>query len=254
MPRPTITRRILWTTTSALVFALLLAASGCNYWRTIAAEDYLKNGSEALENGRPRAARQAFRKALREDPSPHVQARIGLAYYAAHMCRDAITHLDKARARAPRQPFTVRLALILCLQRTGKPRQAEDVLAEALRIHYHDAMALNDLGYTVADRGLYLQTALRLLERAVELAPDDAAIVDSLGWAHYRLGHLREARGLLQRAVRLDPGQPELLYHLGVVCRDMGDVRAAAGCFSRALKNDPRYRPAFEELTRLGPP
>jgi len=254
MPQSAPTRIILRTTEWTLVLGLLLAASGCNFWRTIAAEDYLKNGSEALENGRPRTARQAFRKALHENPSAHVEARIGLAYYDVHMCRDAITHLEKARARVPQQPVTVRLALIFCLERTGNSREAEAVLAEALRVHYDDPMALNELGYIAADRGLHLRTALRLLERAVELAPNEGIIVDSLGWAHYRLGHLRQARELLERAVRLDPRQPELLYHLGVVCRDMGDARAAADYFSRALKNDSRYRPASEELMRLVPP
>jgi len=251
MSPPRALSRAFWACLVALLGALVVASRGCRYTNTIAAEDYLSQGISALAEGRMRTASRAFEKARQASPSPHLLARIGLAYRGAGMCRQALALLEQSLALMPRQPVTVRLALITCLERTGRGQQAQQVLAGALRAHYNDAMALNNLGYLAADRGLYVETALRLLERAARLDPSNAAIVDSLGWAHYRLGHLREARRFLERAVALEQ-QPELLYHLGVVCRDMGDSAAAVSHFRAALRLDPAYREVHEELQRLG--
>jgi len=251
MPRPGTTRGGSLASLAALLAVLLAAGPGCRYTKTIAAEDYLAQGISALEEGRMRDASRAFREARKAAISPHILARIGLAYSQAAMCPQAVPFLARSLRRMPRHPVVVRLALIGCLSRMGRAQQAEQVLADALKVHYNDAMALNNLGYLAADRGLHVETALRLLERAAHLEPTSAEIVDSVGWAHYRLHHLREARRWLERAVALEK-QPELLYHLGVVCRDMGDMAAARVYLRRALRLDPRFRPAADELLRMG--
>ena len=74
---------------------------------------------------------------------------------------------------------------------------------------------LNYLGYSWVDQGLNLAPALEMIEKAVEAAPNDGYIVDSLGWAFYRLGRYDEAVEALERAVRLRPNDPEINDHLG---------------------------------------
>ena len=74
---------------------------------------------------------------------------------------------------------------------------------------------LNYLGYSWVDQGINLDEGMRMIRRAVEQRPDDGYIVDSLGWAYYRLGNYDEAVKHLERAVELKPEDPTINDHLG---------------------------------------
>ena len=74
---------------------------------------------------------------------------------------------------------------------------------------------LNYLGYAWIDRGERLPEALAMVEKAVAANPRSGAIVDSLGWAHYRLGDYKKAVEILEQAVELEAGDPEINNHLG---------------------------------------
>ena len=69
-------------------------------------------------------------------------------------------------------------------------------------------MVLNYLGYSWIDQNRNLKQGLALIEKAVRQKPDDGYIVDSLGWAHYRMGNYKEAVKHLERAVELRPEDP----------------------------------------------
>lgn len=77
------------------------------------------------------------------------------------------------------------------------------------------AQVLNYLGYSWVDQGINLEEGLALVRKAVELTPEDGYIVDSLGWAYYRLGRFEEAVTELERAIELKPEDPVLNDHLG---------------------------------------
>uniref|UniRef100_UPI0013D8C1B2 tetratricopeptide repeat protein n=1 Tax=Proteus mirabilis TaxID=584 RepID=UPI0013D8C1B2 len=70
------------------------------------------------------------------------------------------------------------------------------------------AQVLNYLGYSWVDQGINLDEGLRLVRRAVELTPEDGYIVDSLGWAYYRMGRFDDAVTELERAIELKPEDP----------------------------------------------
>jgi len=90
-----------------------------------------------------------------------------------------------------------------------------------------DAQAYNALGYTLADRNDRLTEAIALLDKALSLAPDDAFILDSVGWAQYRSGNLARAQEFLERAYKIRP-DPEIAAHLGEVLR--ARVQRDAAC------------------------
>jgi tetratricopeptide (TPR) repeat protein len=77
------------------------------------------------------------------------------------------------------------------------------------------AQVLNYLAYSWVDQNVNIDEAFRMLKRAVEIAPRDGMIIDSLGWAHFRLGHHEEAVKELEKAVELKPGDPVINDHLG---------------------------------------
>lgn len=141
---------------------------------------------------------------------------------------------------------------VLFLRGASRERQANWAGAEAdmqaaLDISPENAAVLNYLGYSWIDRGIYLDEGFGLIRRALALEPNSGHIVDSLGWAHYRLGQYEEAVDYLERAVVLLPGDATLNDHLGDAYWQAGRRKEAGFQWSRALKLDP----SPEERTRI---
>ncbi len=103
----------------------------------------------------------------------------------------------------------------ICYERAKDWPKAEDDFKKALELYPDQPLVLNYLGYSWVDQGVKLDEAFKMLRRAVELRPNDGYIVDSLGWAHYKLGQYSEATQTLERAVDLKPADPVLNDHLG---------------------------------------
>jgi len=102
-----------------------------------------------------------------------------------------------------------------CYERVKNWPLAEADLQRALQLSADEALVLNYLGYSWIDQNKNLKQGLALIEKAVRQKPDDGYIVDSLGWAYYRMGNYREAVKHLERAVELRPEDPVLNDHLG---------------------------------------
>ncbi|MDP4594489.1 MAG: tetratricopeptide repeat protein, partial [Beijerinckiaceae bacterium] len=100
--------------------------------------------------------------------------------------------------------------------------KAEADFKQALKLYPDHPSVLNYLGYSWVDRNSNLTEAFRMLRRAVELRPTDGAIVDSLGWAYYRLGKYEDALRELERAIELRPSDPVINDHLGDVYWKVG--------------------------------
>jgi len=103
----------------------------------------------------------------------------------------------------------------ICYERSKQWPKAEADFKEALELYPDQPLVLNYLGYSWVDQGLNLEEAFKMLRKAVELRPNDGYIVDSLGWAHFKLGQYAEATDTLERAVSLKPADPVLNDHLG---------------------------------------
>lgn len=155
---------------------------------------------------------------------------------------ESVAVLDKLIAAVPAQDAAAwRLYYMrgASLERTGKWEAAQADLEHALKLKPDDPEVLNYLGFTWADRGEHLSQALGLLEKARALQPDSGAIVDSLGWAYYRLGAYRQAVKELERAVTLDPADPEVNDHLGDAYWKVGRRLEARYQWDRVLTLDP---------------
>ena len=113
-----------------------------------------------------------------------------------------------------------------------------------------NAHALNALGYTLADRTERYDEARGYIERALELMPDDAAILDSMGWVLYRLGQYEEAVGFLRRSYDLNPDE-EIAAHLGEVLWVSGDRDQAMDVWNTELhrvETAPRVRQTMQRF------
>lgn len=103
-----------------------------------------------------------------------------------------------------------------------------------------NADALNALGYSLADQTDRYDEALPLIERALELKPDDPAVLDSMGWVQYRLGNLEASLEYLRRALDMLP-DGEIAAHLGEVLWALGERDQAWQVWEEALARDPDH-------------
>jgi Flp pilus assembly protein TadD len=133
---------------------------------------------------------------------------------------------------------------------------AEADLQEALKLYPDQPHVLNYLGYSWVDQGINLDEGMRMIRRAVEQRPDDGYIVDSLGWAYYRVGNYDEAVKNLERAVELKPDDPTINDHLGDGYWKMGRVLEAQFQWSHArdLKPEPDELEKINQKLKAGLP
>ncbi|WP_300528426.1 tetratricopeptide repeat protein [Maricaulis sp.] len=125
-----------------------------------------------------------------------------------------------------------------CLFLQGDDVAAEQEYLQALATGPDQAQVLNDLGYLWIDRGERLDEAFAMVARAAELEPERGHIIDSLGWAHYRLGNYEAAVLTLERAAALSPGSATANFHLGDAYWQVGRRLEARFQWQRALDLD----------------
>lgn len=128
--------------------------------------------------------------------------------------------------------------------------QVEQDMRRVLALEPDNANALNALGYTLTERTDRYPEALKLIEQAYRLDPQNPAILDSLGWVHYRLGNLQEAEALLRQAYENYP-DPEVAAHLGEVLWHNNQQQAAREVWRQAQKQDSDDRTLNETILRL---
>lgn len=126
----------------------------------------------------------------------------------------------------------------------------EGDLRKVLATDPNSADALNALGYTLVDRTNRLSEAVELIEKAIKIKPDEPAIIDSYGWAQYRLGNLQESVKLLRKAYAKQPDS-EVAAHLGEVLWVSGDRDEARQIWEQGRKKDADNKVLIETMQRL---
>ena len=133
---------------------------------------------------------------------------------------------------------------------------AEKDFLKALELSPDEPFVLNYLAYTWVERRERLDEALPMLEKAVQQRPEEGFIIDSLGWAHFMLGHYDKAVTHLERAVQFAPTDPVLNDHLGDAYWKVGRKNEARFQWSRAISFKPEAEllPAIEKKLEAGLP
>lgn len=144
----------------------------------------------------------------------------------------------------------------ICSERSHQWPAAEADMKKALELYPEQPLVLNYLGYSWIDQGVHLDEGMDMIRRAVEQRPDDGYIVDSLGWAYFRIGNYDEAVKNLERAVELKPEDPTINDHLGDAYWRVGRLLEAHFQWSHAkdLKPEPEDLPKIEAKLKDGLP
>lgn len=163
-----------------------------------------------------------------------------------HRWKDADDDLNKAEPLATKKDDKI---YFLFLRGEWSDRQkhldtAERYFRQALALDPGNAMTLNYLGYMLADKGVQLPEALKLIQKAVNQQPMNGAYLDSLGWVYYKLGEYDLAEDNLRSAVARDQTDPTVHMHLGDLYEKTGRIRLAAAQWQLSLAEFAKSNPA----------
>ncbi|MEY5029915.1 MAG: hypothetical protein RLZ63_2230 [Pseudomonadota bacterium] len=164
--------------------------------------------------------------------------------------QQAYNVMHAALQEHPEQSQLMSEMAIVC-DELQRHEEMEQLLRQLMRQQPEDPQAYNMLGYSLADRGQRLPEALALIEKAVQLAPKDPFIQDSLGWVKFRMGHVQKAQAILHDAYTLRP-DAEIAAHLGEVLWVMGDKDRAARIWREGLLLNPENATLRQTMNRLG--
>ena len=105
-----------------------------------------------------------------------------------------------------------------------------------MSLNPEEPYALNYLGYSWAERGEKLETALEYITKALQNKPDDGFILDSLGWVLFKMGRPDEALVKLKKSREIEPDDPTINEHIGDVYKEMGKLEEALASWERSLE------------------
>jgi tetratricopeptide (TPR) repeat protein len=146
---------------------------------------------------------------------------------------------------------TVWFMLGAIYERQKKFDQAEQEFRKVLDVNPNNAATLNYYGYMLADRGVRLDEATSMIQRAVSQEPSNGAYLDSLGWAYYKQNKLTEAEENLRKAAERQSHDPTILGHLGDVYAKLGQPDRAAAYWERALNEWQKSLPVDYEADKV---
>ena len=206
--------------------------------------------------GEPRKAREVFRQLEASTPQEQWQNTLAYAQWLREQAawQEAYDLVQAAIAQPLPQgqqgQHELLNELALICEKLQRHDEMEQLLRQVIRLRPLDPQAYNALGYSLADRNVRLAEARELIEKAVELAPRDPFIRDSLGWLAFRQGRMEEARQLLEAAFKTRP-DAEIAAHLGEVLWQTGQQSAALDIWRQGLALNGENNTLRDTLKRL---
>jgi len=211
----------------------------------------MRTASVMAKEGKVDDARAYLRRAAAENPDQEAQITVAEAQLLrdANRVRDAYEVLGQALKKEPDQPDLL-YDYALTAEKLHRYDVLENNLRKLMEVKPDHAHAYNALGYSLVERNTRLPEAKKLIQHALELAPDDAFIVDSMGWLLYREGDLKGAAGELRRAYNSRP-DAEIGAHLGEVLWVMGEREEARRVWQESLKASPDNESLIKTIQRF---
>ncbi|MDP1525422.1 MAG: tetratricopeptide repeat protein [Rhodocyclaceae bacterium] len=205
------------------------------------------------KQGNIEGARQHLTNSEAATPRERVQLLIGEAQILRDMGDVAAAYgvLVTGLTQQPDQHELMYEAALMA-EKLGRHDEMETRLRRLIELKPDHAHAFNALGYSLAERNVRLPEARTLIDRALELAPNDPFILDSKGWVQFRMGDTDAALESLNRAFGIRP-DPEIAAHLGEVLWSLGRQSEARTTWDKARREHPANEVLAETIKRLAP-
>ncbi len=172
-----------------------------------------------------------------------IQFFLGSAYMLSDENEEAVIWLERASRAPARKPFksVVYSTLGDAQSNLGNSEEADRVYGLALRYDPENHNAMNNYAYNLSVRGENLEKAQELALKAMELEPENAAYLDTMGWIFYKMGEFEKAKRFIKASIDLnaDEASAEVLEHLGDVYDKLNNIDEAKKWWKKALDKDP---------------
>jgi tetratricopeptide (TPR) repeat protein len=203
------------------------------------------------KQGDVEGARKLLATLKPEDPASQAQVVLAEAEVLRNSGRvlEAFQLMQSATQRFPNNTDLL-YDFALLAEKVGQTEVMEKALRSVIAQAPDNQHAYNALGYSLAERGVRLPEAYQLVQKALQLAPGDPFIMDSMGWVQYRMGNLKEAEAQLRKAYALR-SDPEIAVHLGEVLWQEGRKDDAQNLWREAKVKDPQNDTLKNTLQRL---
>jgi tetratricopeptide (TPR) repeat protein len=200
----------------------------------------------------PAKAEEVLRHLIEVDPSNMAgYSMLGQLYLSQRKLDAAKAEFDK-RASANPQDAPARLVVAMILEMQQKVPEAKQKYEEVLAINQRSMIAANNLAYLYAEASEDLDRALTLAQTAVEQAPDNPDVRDTLGWVYYKQELPDLAARAFEDSISKNPENAIYHYHLGLASVKQGNLVRARRSYQAALKLKPDYTEAQQALKMVG--
>jgi tetratricopeptide (TPR) repeat protein len=193
---------------------------------------------QLADNGKPDESIQIAKSVLKGGPDDRdtyiMLSQINLRLKRWKDSEDAIAQAEKIAVR-PEEKEYIRFLQGSIYEREKKYDLAEQAFRDVLQQNPSNSMALNYLGYMLADRNTHLEEALTLVKKALDFDPQNYNYIDSLGWVYFKLGNYDQAEESLRRAADKSPNDATIQDHLGELYAHTNRFKLAAAHWEHAL-------------------
>ena len=174
---------------------------------------------------------------------------LGIVYQRKHEDIDAATALEKAFQLNQRSVEAL-TALASVYDEMKRTDESDSIYEKALRLDPKNNLLLNNYGYSLAERGLQLDRAMKMSKEAVAQQPDNQSYLDTYGWIYYRMGNYQEAEKWIKKAIDFGSKSSVIHEHLGDIYFKLGDKDKAMEYWQKALQFDSTSQSLKDKIQR----
>lgn len=207
-------------------------------------------GIHHFQNNEHQKVLDLMEKAQKLFPSEYrVYFLKGIAYSGLERKDEAVTSLQRALELNPNDVNTLS-SLALTLDGMKRFAESDSLYERSLRVDPTYHIVLNNYGYSLAERGLQLERALRMALEAVKAEPENSSYLDTLGWIYFKLGRYSDAEIYVGKAIAKGDASAVVHEHLGDVYFKLGVKEKALEFWNKALEKDANNKGLKEKIER----
>ncbi len=174
---------------------------------------------------------------------------LGIAYQRKHQNPEAMSELERA-VQIDGKNVDALTSLALTLDEMKRSQESDSIYERALTLDPRNHLLLNNYSYSLAERGLQLDRAMKMSKMAVDQQPTNQSYLDTYGWIFFRMGNYREAEKWIKKAVDVGNASAVLNEHLGDVYSRLDEKDKAIDYWRKALELDPTNQTVRDKIQR----
>jgi len=214
-------------------------------------QGFINSALIALDQDDSKQAINILAPAAADFPDDYsIQYLLGMSYNIDNNFKMAAVFLDNARQISPHSRNTLHL-LAIVNDNLNNWSISDGIYQQLIQTDSTDAQAFNNYAYSLVERGERIELAKKYSRNAIELAPNQAAYLDTYGWILFKMGNTKEAHKYIDKSLEIDNSNTEVLMHMGDILVKMKKLTEAKEFYKKALSLDPENQELIDKLSDL---